>query len=160
MYLSCHCCVNECVTVYSLMNINLICIAFYFRCICGRCQREDDPADRIFCFDYAEYRDATPDGCPCVSVLPRILDNLSVHVLMVDSIRHTYESGPIGDSVALIEHLRWLAYTRLTHVLHGILGPLNRLRLSSCLKWLIRERFPDEHGDYAGFREHPHANPY
>jgi len=66
--------------------------------------------------------------------------------------------GPLDDDVLLHDHLRFLAYTRVVRVLHGYLGFKNRVVVSSCLKWLIRDKFPSEHGDYVGFMKC--ANPY
>lgn len=56
---------------------------------------------------------------------------------------------------ALFYYRTWrlAAYRQFTWWVHGILGKKRRRAIPSCVVHAIRKRFPEESGDYVGFKE-------
>ena len=110
-------------------------------CICGKCHREDDPEDRLCCKNNRRNHESP----------------IFEHIVLNE---HTLE-------VALINNADWLnlprvftnakmrntAYRQYILWYYGKLGYKNRRRIPSCIKWAIRQRYPEPDGNYTGYKE-------
>ena len=110
-------------------------------CKCGKCRPEEDPQDRICCKNHA-----------------RNHENPVFERIVLDE--HTIE-------VALMNNADWLnlpriftpakmrntAYRQYILWFWGKLGYKNRKRIPSCIKWHIRDRYPEEDGNYQGYKD-------
>ena len=110
-------------------------------CICGRCHHEEDPEDRIccrkkaknhehphffqLCLDHQTLELALINNCDWLN-MPRIFNNAKFR------------------NTAYRQYILWF---------YGKLGFRNRKRIPSCIKWAIREVYPEPSGVYMGYHE-------
>jgi hypothetical protein len=135
-------------------------------CKCENCIQMDNALDNICCKD-----DDTvlpwvieEEGCKCItqhSGFPTTI--LNIHVLNMirhDLLRFTKDV----DKRALLRSmsnktLRYLAYRNFISWINSgaKLGKHNRVRIPACVVNVIRLKWPDNEGQYVGFRQAIHA---
>eukprot|EP00105_Crassostrea_gigas_P045295 XP_019929443.1 PREDICTED: P2X purinoceptor 7-like [Crassostrea gigas] len=113
-------------------------------CSCGFCK--DMPTDK-------EKRCCQRNADSCVSRLP------DFDVLILNEAVLALARPYRQDILAMPEDTdrnranRHTAYRQFVLWHHGKLGTVNRRVIPSCCIWRIRDRFPDPHGNYVGFRD-------
>ena len=51
------------------------------------------------------------------------------------------------------DQARFYSYTEFVRIVYGALGKGNRVQLSPCIEKCIRDEFPNDNGEYVGFKE-------
>ena len=110
-------------------------------CICGKCRPEEDPQDRICCKNHAKNHENP--------IFERVvLDEHTIEVALINNadwlnLPHTFSPAKMRNT-SYRQYILWF---------WGKLGYKNRRRIPSCIKWHIRDRYPEEDGNYVGYKE-------
>ncbi|XP_073241599.1 P2X purinoceptor 7-like [Porites lutea] len=124
-------------------------------CSCEECVAMATEEECFCCQELAELNqklDESGVGCITEHAKFRIIcldtDVLNTALVAIHNIR----CNPLPD---LIENRTWrlAAYRQFTWWAHGALGKKNRRVIPACVVKAIRHEFPDETGQYAGFKE-------
>lgn len=110
-------------------------------CICSKCRREYEAQDRICCRNHAYNHEH--------ALFERIV--LDEHTLQVALINNAdWLNLP---RIFTAAKMRNTAYRQYILWFWGKLGYKNRKRIPSCIKWCIRDRYPESDGNYMGYRD-------
>lgn len=110
-------------------------------CKCGKCHEEEDPQDRLCCNNHARNHEN--------AVFERIvLDEHTIEVALMNNA--DWLNLP---RIFTAAKMRNTAYRQYILWFWGKLGYKNRKRIPSCIKWQIRDRYPEPDGNYQGYRE-------
>ena len=111
-------------------------------CVCGKCKRMPTNKENECC-----------KLLPCASTsedFQIICLHYSVLTLAIHNCEDVYADGvPYSQA-----RYRKAAYRQYVLNKYGHLGSGNRRIIPSCIVWCIRNKYPDEHGHYSGFKEH------
>ena len=110
-------------------------------CKCGKCRRESDPADRICCKNY----DKNHENAIFEQI---VLDEHTVYVALINNA--DWLNLP---RIFTAAKMRNTAYRQYILWFWGKLGYKNRKRIPSCIKWHIRDRYPEADGNYTGYKD-------
>ncbi|CAH3148908.1 unnamed protein product [Pocillopora meandrina] len=124
-------------------------------CLCGACALMP-VANECYCCQELEELNQKFDnsGVRCITEHPKFgivcldTDVLSTALVAI----HNARLNPIPDPI-VNRTWRLAAYRQFTWWAHGVLGKNRRRIVPACVVTAIRKTFPEESGNYVGFRE-------
>ncbi|XP_014678094.1 PREDICTED: uncharacterized protein LOC106817897 [Priapulus caudatus] len=114
-------------------------------CTCGSCREMPTEVERCCCGHQPDECLSREDGL-CGMVLDPVY--LAAFELYRNDVLGAYESDPDDP----LRPKRHAAYRLYTLVRHGVLGQAMRRVIPSCCVWRVRDRFPNPHAVYTGFK--------
>ena len=110
-------------------------------CKCGKCRNEAANEDRICCNNHPKNHENP--------IFTRIcLDETTVELALINNC--DWLNLP---KIYTAAKFRNTAYRQYILWFYGKLGFKNRKRIPLCMKWAIRDRYPESTGNYIGFYE-------
>lgn len=124
-------------------------------CMCGVCVAMPSADECYCCQELEELNQKFDDtGVTCITTHEKFrIVCLDTDVLRTALVAiHNARLNPIPEPITN-RTWRLAAYRQFTWWVHGVLGKRRRRVIPACVVQAIRKEFPEESGQYAGFRE-------